>query len=57
MSKLRDLRDTRCEMAFAAILTDYLASGMHAGEPALDVTSSRYVRRPIATSTEGVSHG
>jgi hypothetical protein len=55
MSKLRDLRDTRCELAFAAVLTDYLASSMHAGEPALDVTSSRYVLRPIATSTQGVN--
>jgi hypothetical protein len=53
MSKLRDLQDTRCELAFAAILTDYLASSMHAGEPALDVTNCRYLRRPIATSTRG----
>lgn len=41
--------DVRCEDAFASTMTDYIASSMHAGEPAIDVTSERYVKRHIAT--------
>jgi hypothetical protein len=40
--------DARCEEAFASIMTDYIASSMHAGEPSLDGTS-RYIKRAIAT--------
>ncbi|HWG75347.1 MAG TPA: hypothetical protein VN660_00965 [Steroidobacteraceae bacterium] len=47
-AKLRDLQDTRCDMAFAAVLTDYLAMNMHAGEPDIAVTSGRFTQ-PIAS--------
>ena|SRR5579871_5573509 len=58
LARLKEETDPRCELAFAAILTDHLASEMHAGEPNLDFCEQKYVRTPIATAlpTEGRSH-
>ena len=47
-AKLRDLRDTRCEQAFSAILTDYLATDMHSGIPNIHRGAGHHVGRPIA---------
>lgn len=44
LAKLKDLGDTRCELGFASILTDYIASGMHAGTPHLENRRARYVK-------------
>ncbi len=50
MAKLRDVADSRCELAFSAILTDHIASSMHAGEPCLENCRRAYARIPIATT-------
>lgn len=52
LAKLRDIGDSHCELAFATILTDYVASAMHAGEPCLEHRRC-YARNPIATKPAG----
>lgn len=42
LAKLRELGDPRAELGFASILTDHIASAMHAGEPCLEVCQRCY---------------
>ena len=47
LTKLKDLNDARCELAFTAILTDHIASAMHSGGPALEVCQGHYAQMPV----------
>jgi hypothetical protein len=46
LAKLKELNDARCELAFTAILTDHIASGMHSGTPVLEVCQEHYAQLP-----------
>jgi len=48
LAKSRKL-DPSSELAFAAILTDYIASAMHAGAPCLQNCRETYRRSPFAS--------
>lgn len=51
LARLKDIADQRCELAFSAILTDYIASATHSGAPALENCCRAYARTPIVTAS------
>jgi hypothetical protein len=40
------------DLAFGAVVTDYLATNVHAGEPNLDVTEPKFPREPFDTTRD-----
>jgi hypothetical protein len=54
LAKLKNETDPRCELAFAAILTDHIATWMECGEPDLEACRKHYGGTPIATAPTAV---
>jgi hypothetical protein len=54
LAKLKNETDPRCELAFAAILTDHIATWMECGEPDLEASRMHYASTPIATAPVAV---